>query len=71
MWLPLVVFIVLLFIGREDVGWKDILGCLLGSVALLFACFLLGFSLYVFIAIQALFDVILLLVIFGGDITIR
>lgn len=69
--IPLVLFWILLFLGREELGFKGIfisiviwLGLLLGSV------FTTGGFLYFFTAAIALLDIVLLIVIFGGDINI-
>jgi len=68
---PLVMFWILLFLGREELGFKGIiisiavwLGLLAGSV------FTTGGFLYFFIAANALLDIVLLIIIFGGDINI-
>lgn len=69
--IPLIVFVVLMWLGREELGFKGILICLLICVGLLFGCALLNISPYTFTALLALLDIILLLTIFGGDIYIR
>ena len=68
---PLVLFWILLFLGREELGFRGIiisiaiwLGLLLGSVSTT------GGFLYFFIAACALLDIVLLIIIFGGDIDI-
>lgn len=68
---PLVLFWILLFVGREELGFKGIsisivvwLGLLVGSV------FTAGGSLYFFTAASALLDIVLLIIICGGDINI-
>lgn len=68
---PLVLFWVLIFLGREELGFKGImisiavwLGLLIGSIVIT------GGFLYFFIAANALLDIVLLIVIFGGDINI-
>jgi len=69
--LPLIFFVVLLWLGREELGLKGSGLCLLICAALLLGCVFLNISAYVFIALLALFDVVLILVIFGGNIQIR
>jgi len=68
---PLVLFWILLCLGREELGFKGIvisvviwLGLLIGSI------FTMGGFLYFFTAANALLDIGLLIVIFGGDIDI-
>jgi hypothetical protein len=69
--IPLLLFWILLFLGREELGFKGIvisvtiwLGLLLGSINIS------GGSPYFFTAACALLDIVLLLVIFGGDINV-
>ena len=75
MLVPFVLFWVLLFFGRDELGLKGILvavsiwAALLVGTALLAA--LAGISPYLFVAAQALLDVVLILMIFGGDLRIR
>jgi hypothetical protein len=71
MGVPLLVFMILLWLGREDLGLKGILTCLLICVVLLLGSAFLHISPYVFIALLALFDITLILILFGGDIRIR
>ena len=66
-----IVFWLLIYLGREELGFKGVGLCILIWLALLAGCIFLGYWPYVFIALQALFDIILLLVIFHDDITIR
>lgn len=68
---PLLAFWAILWVAREELGFKGVVFCLLLSAVLFAACLILGISLYVFIALQALFDIILFLVLFGHDIRIR
>jgi hypothetical protein len=69
--LPLLFFVVLLWLGRDELGVKGIFTCLLICIGLVSGCALLSISPYVLIALLALFDVILVLVVFGHDIRIR
>ena len=68
---PLIVFAVLLWVGREDLGIKGISLCLLISIALVFGCGLLNLSPYISIALLALLDIVLILILLRGDIRIR
>jgi hypothetical protein len=63
-------FLVLLFLGREDLGLKGIAVATTIWLGLLAGCFLAG-SPILFMSAQALLDVGLLLVVFGGDIRIH
>jgi hypothetical protein len=69
--IPFLVFWVLIFLGREELGIRG------GLIAVaIWAVLLIGFiafriSPYFFVAAQAVFDAVLILVIFGGDIKIR
>ena len=69
--IPLLLFWILIFLGREELGFKGIvisiviwLGLLLGT------CLTAGMTPYFFIAGNALLDIVLLIIIFGGDIDI-
>ena len=74
--LPFFIFWVLLLLCREELGWRWSLICI-GIWALLLAgTIVLGELIapkagsYLFVAAQSLFDAILILVIFKGDISI-
>lgn len=69
--LPFLVFWVIIFLGRSDLGWRGVMLCIGIWLALLFGLYYAGFSSYIFVAAQALLDCILLLVVFGGDIRIK
>lgn len=69
--LPFLVFWVIVFVGREGLGFKGFAFCVLLWAGLLAACMFLGFSPYTFVFLQALFDIVLILVVFGHDIRIR
>ena len=71
MMIPLILFWLLIFFGREELGLKGIiisiviwLGLLLGTG------FTTGILSYFFTAGSVLLDVVLLLIVFGGDIKI-
>ena len=68
--IPFILFWVLMFLGREELGWKGIVISILIWLVLLLLCVLFGFQSYTFVAIQAVVDIVLLLIIFGGDIDI-
>ena len=71
MLIPFVLFWVLVFLGRDELGIKG------GLIAVsIWAALLLGFAVfrvspYLFVAAQALLDAVLVIAIFGGDIRIR
>jgi hypothetical protein len=69
--LPFIAFWILIIIGRSELGFKGVIFCILLWFGLLVGFFTLGISPYWFITAQALFDAILVVVIFGGDIRIR
>jgi hypothetical protein len=69
--LPFVVFWALIFVGRSELGFKGITFCIVIWVGLLLGFTKLSLPSGYFVAAQALIDVILILVIFGGDIHIR
>ena len=69
--LPLLFFVVLLWLDRDELGVKGIPTCLGVCVGLVSGCAILNISPYVLIALLALIDVVLVLVIFGRDIRIR
>jgi hypothetical protein len=71
MLIPFVLFWLLIFLGREDLGLKGGLIAVAIWAALLIGFFALGISPYFFVVAQVILDVILLLIIFGGDIKIR
>ena len=69
--MPFLVFWVIVFIGREDLGFGGFAFCILLWTGLFAACLFLGFSPYVFVFLQAVYDIVLILVVFGHDIQIR
>jgi hypothetical protein len=69
--LPFLIFWVLLFLCRRGLGWRWSLLLVAIWAALAFGCFHLGYSPHVFVAVQAVLDAILILVIFKGDIRIN
>lgn len=71
MMIPMILFWVLVLLGRNILGWKGSIFCIFLWLAFGIIFYSLGLSPYYFIGFQALFDIILVLVIFGGDLTIR
>jgi hypothetical protein len=73
MLIPFVLFWVLIFFGRDELGLRGILIATAIWAVLLIAFFLfaLRISPYFFVVPIALMDIVLILVIFGGDIKIR
>ena len=68
---PFIAFWVLIFIGRSELGFKGIVFFVTLWLCLLLGCRMLHLPSYWFTAVQALIDVVLIIVIFGGDIRIR
>ena len=66
-----ILFWALIYLGRDELGLRGAAICMLIWLALLAGCFFLNGLFYVFLALQALFDAILLIVLFGRDIRIR
>jgi len=69
--LPFIAFWVLLFLGKGELGCKGVVVSVAIWFGLLLGFVFLEISPYFFVAAQALLDVVLILVIFGGDIRIR
>jgi hypothetical protein len=71
MLVPFLVFWVTLFLARQELGIKGVLIAIVVWAAL-FACFYFSrIPPVYFAAAQTLLDIILIIMIFGGDITIR
>ena len=69
--LPFIVFWLLLFLNRKELGLKWI-GILIAIwIGLLAGLVYLEISPYIFIIAESLIDIILILVLLGGDIRIR
>jgi len=71
MLIPFILFWVLIFLGREELGIKGGLIAVAIWAGLLIGFFALCISPYLFVSAQAIVDVVLILIIFGGDIKIR
>jgi hypothetical protein len=69
--LPFIAFWLLMYLGRDELGLKGILISIAIWTVMLLSTLFLGISPYYFVSAQAVFDVILILMIFGGDIQIR
>ena len=71
MMIPLVLFWFLIFFGREELGFKGIIISIVVWLGLLLGAGLTtGILSYFFMAGKVLLDIVLLLIIFGGDINI-
>jgi hypothetical protein len=66
---PFIVFWVLMYLGREELGLKGIVISTLIWLGLLVSSTLLGPP-YIFVLGQAVLDIVLLFVIFGGNMSI-
>ncbi len=69
--LPFLVFWVIIFLARHELGWRGSAIAVAIWLGLLIGFTYLGISPYIFVAAQALMDCILIIVIFSGDIRIR
>ena len=69
--LPLLFFVVLLWLDRDELGVKGIPTCLGVCVGLVAGCAILSIAPHLLVALLALIDVVLVLVIFGHVIRIR
>jgi hypothetical protein len=69
--IPFLVFWVLIFLAREELGIKGVAMAVTVWLGLLIGFMLAGISPFVFVAAQAALDVVLILKVFGGDIAIR
>ena len=68
--IPFAAFWVLILLGRSDLGIKAILICVAIWAGLLYAFLSFEMLAYFCVLVQAVFDIILILIIFGGDIRI-
>jgi hypothetical protein len=69
--LPFIAFWVLLAIGRKDLGRKKIFSFVAIWLALLIGFVSFSISPHFFVGPLVILDVILILMIFGGDIRVR
>jgi hypothetical protein len=66
---PFIVFWVLIYLGREELGLKGVIASILIWLGLLVGSSFLGIP-YVFAPAEALLDIVLLFIIFGGNMNI-
>ncbi len=66
---PFIVFWVLMHLGREELGLKGIIISILIWMGLLVGSSFLGLP-YLFVSAEALLDVVLLFIIFGGNMNV-
>ena len=69
--LPFVLFWALLFIGRRELGLKWVVVCIGIWAGLWLGSLYLEWPSYIFVAGQVLLDIVLLIVVTGGDFRIR
>ena len=69
--LPFLIFWVIIFLARGELGWRSVAVSVAIWLGLLIAFWLAGVSPYIWVGAQALLDCILILVIFHGDIRIN
>lgn len=69
--IPFVLFWVLVILARDELGTKGVLIAIGLWLILLIGFMTAGLSPYLFVTAQALLDIGLILVAFGGDIRIR
>ena len=70
MLLPFVVFLLLLYLGRGELGSRKLLTCVFIWLALLAGFFLTPIPGVLFVTVQSVFDIVLILMVFGSDLTI-
>ena len=70
-YVPLIAFWVLIFVGRNELEWKGIFIAVAIWAALWMTFKMIGLNSYYFIVAQAVIDCILIIIIFGGDVRIR
>jgi hypothetical protein len=66
---PFIVFWVLIYLGREELGLKGVIASILIWLGLLVGSSFLGIP-YFFASAEALLDIVLLFIIFGGNMNI-
>ena len=65
-----IMFLALLIMGREELGWKGISICFGLVLAICIGLAMFNISPWIFIGVLSVFDAVLFLVIFGSDITL-
>ncbi len=68
MLLPIVMFLLFLYMGSEELGFKGIATCLAIVGGLAGVIYLMGWTFYILVGVMALIDVVLILIIFKGNI---
>ena len=71
MWLPFLIFWIILILARRQLGWRRSGIAVAVWLVLLIACSFTSVPQYLFVACQAILDVVLILAVFGGDIRIN
>ena len=71
MLLPFLIFWVVIFLARHELGRRGVVICVSIWVGLRLGFMYMDISPYLFVAAQSLLDCILILVVFKGDIPIR
>jgi hypothetical protein len=69
--MPFILFWVLIFLIRGELGLKKVLECSAIWTIFLICFIMLSISPYIFSALQSVFDIILILMLFGSDIKLR
>jgi len=71
--LALIAFVVLLAMGAsmQELQWPHVVGCMLFAAAVFAVVALLQWSFAIFYSVLAVIDIVLVLIIFKGDIRIR
>ena len=69
--IPFFIFWVLVLLCRKDLGWRGAGICLAIWAALFLGAFYSGLPAEYFVIAQVLLDIVLILVLFGGDVRIR
>ena len=70
-YLPFLLFWGLLFFGRGELGLKWVVVCIGIWAGLWLGCAYLGCPSYIFVAGQVVLDIVLLIVVTGGNVRIR
>ena len=70
-YVPLIAFWILIFVGRNELEWKGMFIAVAIWAALGLGFKMIGLNEYYFIVAQAIMDCILIIIIFGGDVRIR
>jgi len=67
----LLVFVILLVVGREELGWPAVLLCSATAINLFAPFVCMDWPAALYCSLVTIADAILVVAIFGGDITIR